>query len=41
MNPKPARTALKNLIALVIAPLAASLGQTTYYVNGTCIVGPD
>jgi hypothetical protein len=36
VNSKPGRTALSVLIVLVITPVAASLGQTTYYVNGKC-----
>ena len=36
MNSKATRTAWNVLIALVMIPLAASLAQTTYYVNGSC-----
>ena len=36
VNSKPITIVLNVLIVLVIAPLAVSLAQTTYYVNGTC-----
>ena len=36
MSPKAARSALNVLIAMIIIPLAVSLAQTTYFVNGTC-----